>query len=81
MSQIGASAPALRRAEYADRYGDLIQDLLKDALPSEVGEVAKEMTLAWKAMAHLSDRVDRIEITPDCEVKMLTADGEKPARD
>ena len=27
-------------------------------------------------MAHLSDRVDRIEITADCEVKMLTADGE-----
>ena len=76
MSRQGASAPALQRAEYADRYGDLIQDLLKDALPSEVGEVAKEMTRAWKAMAHLSDRVDRIEITPECEVKMLTADGE-----
>lgn len=76
MSQQGASAPALRRAEYADRYGDLIQDLLNDALPSEVGVVAEEMTRAWKAMAHLSDRVDQIEITPDCEVKMLTADGE-----
>ncbi len=76
MSRIGASVPALRRAEYADRYGDLIEDLLMDALPSEVGEVAEEMTQAWKAMAHLSDRVDRIEITPDCEVKMLTADGE-----
>ena len=76
MSRQGASAPALRRAGYADRYGDLIQDLLKDALPSEVGEVAEEMTRAWKAMAHLSDRVDRIEITADCEVKMLTADGE-----
>ena len=44
MSRQGASAPALRRADYADRYGDLIQDLLKDALPSEVGEVAVEMT-------------------------------------
>ncbi|MYG28479.1 MAG: AAA family ATPase [Boseongicola sp. SB0677_bin_26] len=76
MSRQGASAPALRRADYADRYADLIQDLLRDALPSEVGEVAEEMTRAWKAMAHLSDRVDRIEITADCEVKMLTAQGE-----
>ena len=76
MSRQGAGAPGLRRADYADRYADLIQDLLKDALPSEIGEVAEEMTRAWKAMAHLSDRVDRIEITPDCEVKMLTADGE-----
>ena len=76
MAHQGAGAPALRRAEFADRYAGLIQELLKDALPSEVGEVAEEMTRAWKAMAHLSDRVDRIEITPDCEVRMLTADGE-----
>ncbi len=76
MSHQGASAPALRRATYADRYADLIEGLLKDALPSEVGEVAEEMTRAWKAMAHLSDRVDRIEITPDCEVRMLTTNGE-----
>ena len=76
MSRQGAGAPGLRRADYADRYADLINDLLKDALPSEVGEVAEEMTRAWKAMAHHSDRVDRIDITTDCEVKMLTANGE-----
>ena len=76
MSRQGAGAPGLRRADYADRYADLIHDLLKDALPSEVGEVAQEMTRAWKAMAHHSDRVDRIDITTDCEVKMLTANGE-----
>ena len=76
MSRKGASAPALRRATYADRYSDLIKDLLTKALPSEVGEVAKEMTRAWKAMAHLSDRVDRIEITSECEVRMLNAHNE-----
>ncbi len=76
MSSQGASAPALRRANFADRYAALIQDLLKYALPSEVGEVADEMTRAWKAMAHMSDRVDRIEITSDCEVRMLTNDGD-----
>ena len=72
----GAGAPDLRRADYADRYANLIQDLLRDAVPSEVGAVAEEMTRAWKAMAHLSDRVDRIEITSDCEVRMLNKDGE-----
>lgn len=76
MSRIGASEPALRRADYADRYAELIDVLLKDALPSEVGDVAEEMTKAWKAMAHHSDRVDRIDITPECNVKMLTANGE-----
>lgn len=72
----GESAPALKRADHADRYAQLIEALLKDAVPIEVGEVAAEMTRAWKAMAHMPDRVDRIEITPQCEVKMMTADGE-----
>ncbi len=76
MSSQERSAPALRRAAYADRYANLIQSLLKEALPSEVGEVSEEMTRAWKAMAHLSGRVDRIEITADCKVKMLTKTGE-----
>ena len=48
-------------------FDQLIEALLKDALPNEVGEVAVEMTRAWKAMAHMPDRVDRIEITPQCE--------------
>ncbi len=76
MARQGASAPALQRAAHADRYAELIQNLLKEALPSEVGEVSEQMTRAWKAMAHLSDRVDRIEITADCEVKMLNARGD-----
>ena len=76
VSRQGANAPALQRANHADQYAQLIEELLKDALPSEVGEVAAEMTKAWKAMAHMSDRVDRIEITPECEVKMVTSDGE-----
>ena len=76
MSRKGASEPALRRADYADRYAELIDVILKDALPSEVGDVADEMTRAWKAMAHHSDRVDRIEITPECNVKMLNVDDE-----
>ena len=76
VSRQGASAPALKCADHADRYAQLIEALLQDAVPSEVGEVAAEMTRAWKAMAHMPDRVDRIEITPQCKVKMMSADGE-----
>ena len=75
MSRMGEQAPALRYAERADAYAKLIDDLLKEAVPFEVKEVADAMTTAWKAMAHMSDRVERIEILPDCEVKMLAADG------
>ncbi|MDE0472280.1 MAG: hypothetical protein OXH57_10100 [Ekhidna sp.] len=76
MERKGTSRPALRRANLADKYTTLIQELLKEALPREVGGVAQEMTRVWKAMAHHSDRVDKIEITPECEVKMLTVNGE-----
>ena len=75
MSTMGKRAPALTHAARADAYVKLVGDLLKDAVPSEVDEVAAEMTGAWKAMAHMSDRVERIEISRDCEVSMLTADG------
>lgn len=68
-------APALAHAARADDYAKLIGGLLKDAIPFEIGEVADEMTKAWKAMAHMSDRVERIEISPDCEVSMVTSGG------
>ena len=75
VSRLGTHAPALTYATRADDYVKLIDDLLGDAVPCEVREVADEMTRAWKAMAHMSDRVERIDITPECEVRMLTADG------
>lgn len=76
VERIGKGAPALRRAAQADKVAELLQTLIKEAVPSEVGAVAREMTKAWKSMAHMSDRVDRIEITDDCEVRMLNSRGE-----
>ena len=67
--------PALTHAGLADAYAGLIDDLLRDAVPHEVGAVADQMTEAWKAMAHMPDRVERIDISPDCEVRMITGDG------
>ncbi len=69
------SGPALRHATFADRYATLIPNLVEDAWPNEVNEVAVEMTKAWKKMANHPERVDRIEITPDCRVRMLAAGG------
>ncbi|MCY4285750.1 MAG: AAA family ATPase [Thiotrichales bacterium] len=74
-SSIRQHAPDLDNAARADAYAVLIDDLLKEAVPHEVDVVATEMTSAWKAMAHLSDRVERIAISPDCKVSMLASDG------
>jgi DNA sulfur modification protein DndD len=73
---IGRGAPALRRASRAEEVANLIDEILKDAVPTQVGAVATAMTKAWKSMAHMADRVDRIEITPDCDVRMLSRRGE-----
>ena len=75
MSRKAKQAPTLSYAKQADAYARLIDDLLRESVPFEVNEVAGEMSKAWKAMAHMSDRVERIEISPDCAVKMLAADG------
>ena len=75
LSSIGRRAPDLDNAARADAYARLIGDLLEEAVPHEVDAVATEMTSAWKAMAHLSDRVERIDISPDCKVSMLASDG------
>lgn len=62
-------------AEHADAYSQLIEELLKSAVPIVIDDVAREMTSAWKAMAHMSDRLMRIEISEKCDVKMVTQDG------
>lgn len=73
---VGRGAPALGRASRAEAVANLIDEILKDAVPTQVGAVAGAMTKAWKSMAHMVDRVDRIEITPDCDVRMLNRKGE-----
>jgi len=73
---IGRGKPALRRARQAEAVARLIDEILAEAVPTQVGEVAEAMTGAWKSMAHMADRVDRIEITPECEVRMLNRRGE-----
>ena len=75
VSSLGRRAPDLDNAARADAYAKLIGDLLDEAVPHEVDDVATEMTSAWKAMAHLSDRVERIDISPDCKVSMFASDG------
>jgi DNA sulfur modification protein DndD len=74
--KIEKGGPDLARANLAEKAITVIESILKEAVPSQVGFLAEEMTTAWKSMAHLTERVERIEITPECEVKMLTKKGE-----
>ncbi|MGE3424882.1 MAG: AAA family ATPase [Dehalococcoidia bacterium] len=73
---IGRGAPVLRKAAKAESIAGLVDEILQEAIPTQVGAVGEAMTKAWKSMAHMTERVDRIEITPECDVRMLTRKGE-----
>lgn len=72
----GRGAVPLRRAKQAETAAAMISDLLAEALPTQVEDVARRMTEAWSAMARKKDLVHRIEITADCQVKLLNRRGE-----
>jgi DNA sulfur modification protein DndD len=73
---IGKGAPALQKAVHAESVVALIDEILAEAVPTQVSAIAEAMTKAWKSMAHMADRIDRIEITADCDVLMLNKKGE-----
>jgi DNA sulfur modification protein DndD len=73
---IGKGAAPLRRAGRAETVAVMIDDLLREAVPTQVTEVAAAMTDSWKAMARKKGLVDRIEITPECEVRLLNRHGD-----
>ncbi|MCX8098785.1 MAG: AAA family ATPase [Casimicrobiaceae bacterium] len=68
--------PALRKAAQAESIVALLDAILAEAVPTQVRAIAEAMTKAWKSMAHMSDRVDRIDITDECQVRMLNNRGE-----
>src|SRR5262249_52889206 len=69
-----AAAPALRRAQRADDVAEAIEAIVADSIPGQIGAVATAMTQAWQAMAHKT-AVKRIQIDPDCNVRLLTNSG------
>lgn len=74
-SQIGTAAPALRRAAKAEEVAKVLDAIAQDAIPTQIGAVADAMTDAYKAIAHKRQRIDRINIDGDCNVRMLSKAG------
>jgi DNA sulfur modification protein DndD len=73
--QIGDSKPAIRRANRAETMAAMIDQLVEKAVPGQVDAVAKEMTAALLAMAHRPELLSRVEIGPDCSVRLLNRAG------
>lgn len=75
IQQHAAIAPVLRRAEKAEAYAGVLDDLVESALPGRMALLSEDVTAAYRAMAH-KDEVERIEITLAGEVRLLNAAGE-----
>jgi len=67
--------PSLRRASRALKVASMVDSIVAQAVPSQINAVAKAMTDAHHSMAHKKDLVDRIEITDECEVRLLNSQG------
>jgi DNA sulfur modification protein DndD len=72
--RVAHSAPGQKRAAAAARVAQMIDAILKEAVPGEVGAVAEAMTEAFRAMSHKA-LVDRVTIDSDCTVRLLTKSG------
>jgi len=74
-AQLDQSVKPARLANRAEEVARMLGDLVGDALPMQTEAVANKMTEAVRAMAHRSDFLNRVEITPEGLVRLLTPDG------
>lgn len=75
-AQMDQALPSLRRATRADRMAELIDEIVREAVPSQIEEIANAMTEAHRMMAHKKDLVERVSIDEDCNVQLLNKNGE-----
>jgi DNA sulfur modification protein DndD len=75
-----SAAPNLRRAAKADTIANMLDQIIDEAFPLHVADVAAAMTDAYRTMAH-KDVVRRIEIEADCAVRLLGGSGMRDVRE
>lgn len=69
--QLDQSQRPARLARRAVEVADMLDDVIRDALPLQTREVADEMTRGIGAMAHKKDQFREVEISEDGDVKLL----------
>lgn len=69
------AAPSVRRADRAKKVIEVIKEIVKKAVPSQIDAIAATMTDAYCSMSHKKGIVQQIEIDGECNVKLLNANG------
>lgn len=67
--------PSVRRAMRALKVSSMVDEVVANAVPSQINAIARAMTSAHKSMAHKKDLVERIDIDADCDVKLMNSEG------
>lgn len=67
--------PSVRRAKRALEVASMVDEIVANAVPSQIEAIASAMTCAHRSMAHKKDLVGRIEIDEGCDVKLLNSNG------
>ena len=65
-----SAQPNLTRAAQAESISSLIGETIEDLYPLHVQRLSEEMTAIYRRLAH-KGLVKRIEISPDCSVRLL----------
>lgn len=71
--QVDQAAPSVRRTARAARVAHMVDEIVKQAVPSQIEAIATAMTEAHHSMAHKKDQIDRIEIDKNLNVKLLNS--------
>jgi DNA sulfur modification protein DndD len=74
-AQLDQAQPSMRKATKADFVAVAIDEIVKQAVPSQISDIAAKMTETHKLMSHKSDLVDRIDIDENCNVNLLNSSG------
>lgn len=74
-AQMDQAQPALRRATRGDKMAALIDEIVQEAVPSQISEIAAAMTAAHRTMAHKKDLVEQVHIDSNCNVQLLNKQG------
>lgn len=72
MAHMDQRQPEIRRATRALSVSSLVDELVSDAVPGQIAAVGQAMTEAHRQMYHKKDLIKQIEITPECEVRLLS---------
>ncbi len=73
--QMDQAQPSIRRSTRAYEVASMVDEIVANAVPSQIQAVAHGMTEAHHSMAHKKDLIERIAIDEACDVKLLNKEG------